>query len=355
MTDGAHISDELMERYALGTLDAEDRDEVDAHVSVCTACGEALRRELVIARGVRMAGREELKRSIGRRIAALERPRRRWRIMAAAASLALVVGSGLYVAWIEGRGPRLAPPSPVDQTRTPAGEAARRDVSAPAGQQSADNAPPAAPAVSGVPHNVKSRAAAPAPAGEAARRDVSAPAGQQSADNALVAAPAPAAGIDRERARAAAAPRNEEPGYWSEGVVEATTSNALTLDESGGARAQSAGAFKKEADVLKADAAKDARAGPRQEFRLRQKPASTLPESFGVEQRQSQRALVPARVEERGTTTTMTLYLDSLVDDAELKGAKVRQAGGDTVVVEIGGKKILYRLGGGAASSQQQK
>ena len=105
MTDGAHISDEVMERYALGTLDPEDRRDVDAHVALCHDCGEALRRELVIARGVRMAGREDLKRSLGRRVAALDRPRRRWRVMAAAASLALLVGSGLYVAWIEGRAP----------------------------------------------------------------------------------------------------------------------------------------------------------------------------------------------------------------------------------------------------------
>jgi len=327
MTDGAHISDEVMERYALGTLDPEDRRDVDAHVALCHDCGEALRRELVIARGVRMAGREDLKRSLGRRVAALDRPRRRWRVMAAAASLALLVGSGLYVAWIEGRAPRLTPPSPADQARTQAGEATRRDESAHVGELSAENAPSAAPALSAVPRKVKSSDAA----------------------------PVPAAGIESERARPAAALRNEEPGYWSEGVVEAANSNALALDESAGARAQSAGAFKKESDLLKGDVAKDALAGARQEFRLRQKPASTLPEFLGAKQQQSQRALVPARVEERGTTTTMTLYLDSLVGEAELKGAKVRQAGGDTVVVEIGGKKILYRLTGGAAAGQQRK
>ena len=328
MTESTHIAEETLERYALGTLGTEERARVEAHAAGCAACREALRRESVIAAGIRMAGREEMKRSLARRIAARERPRRRWRVMAAAASLALLVGSGLYIAWLDGRAPAIAPPSPVAGNQVSPPAALRRDESLAEGGVHAEHVPPAAaPAGSGAPRVVKSLAL-----------PQNAPSENERAEEQV------------KRMAAAYQAR----GFWTEGVVEEAPSNETGMVESGAARAQGAAAFKKEAQELKADAAKDALAGARQEYRLRQEPASALPAGMGAKQRQAEPRVVHARVVERGSTTTMTLYLDTLVDDAELKGATVRQAGSDSVIVELGRRKILYRIPGSAPAQQQK-
>ena len=327
MTESTHIAEETLERYALGTLGTEERARVEAHAAGCGACREALRRESVIAAGIRMAGREEMKRSLGRRIAALERPRRRWRVMAAVASLALIVGSGLYIAWLEERAPAIAPPSPAAGNQISPPAAPRRDESPAEGRVQAENAPTAPPATSGAPRAVKSLPVSPSapPENERAEEQVK---------------------------RMAAA--YQARGFWTEGVIEEAPSSETGMVESGAARAQGAAAFKKEAQELKADVAKDALAGAPQEYRLRQEPASALPPGMGAKQRQAEHRVVHARVEERGSRTTMTLYLDTLVDDAELKGATVRQAGSDSVIVELGKRKILYRIPGSAPAQQQK-
>jgi len=331
MTDSAHIAEETLERYALGTLGDEERRSVDEHAAGCAPCREALRREALLAAGVRMAGRADLKRSLGRRIAALDRPRRAWRALAVAASLAIVIGGGLYVAWLEERGPAGAVPAPVAGNVTAPTGSARRDEAPQSERSITASAPSHGTNVSGGRPAVKS-AHQPEDAEFGKPREITA-----------------------DKVRPLASAHNEESGYWTEGVVEEAPSNAPGLEESGAARAQSAGAFKKEALELKGNVSKDDIAGERQGFLLRQQPAGLLPAEAGAKQRQHDGARVPAHVEQRGATTTMTLYLDTLVDEGVLRDASVRQAGRDSVIVEIGKRKILYRLPGGAAGQQQNK
>ncbi|HUI11469.1 MAG TPA: hypothetical protein VL221_14145 [Bacteroidota bacterium] len=326
MTEAGHIPEDVLERYALGTLDDEKRREADAHAADCPLCRDALRHEAMIAAGVRMAGRADLAGSLGRRIAALDRSRRRWRMLAAAAVVAVITGSGLIVALLEGWGSGAPPPVAGARTITPG--PARRDEVQTAPGLSAANAPSPPPGTSGAPHAVKSLADAERATAEHEEK----PAG------------------DQLRLPAAALPAEGE-GYWSEGVIEETRGEATALQESGAARAQGAPALKKEVPELKGSVSKDALAGDRQEFRIRQEPASALP---GAKQRQAGESTVPARVQERGKTTTLTLYLDTLVNERELQGASVRQAGGDTVIVELGKRKILYRLGTPQGAPQQK-
>jgi hypothetical protein len=111
--------------------------------------------------------------------------------------------------------------------------------------------------------------------------------------------------------------------------------------------------FKSKAQKEEEERLKDALAGSQEQYRLRQQPASALPgnrESAGRDQRR-----VPTRVDQRGGTTTMTLYLDSLVDEKDLKSARVEALGDDSVVVRLGGKKILYRFPSGQAAQQQRQ
>jgi len=98
---------------------------------------------------------------------------------------------------------------------------------------------------------------------------------------------------------------------------------------------------------------KDVLPRPRAQYLLRQQPANALPvdrERSGRDQQS-----VPTRIDQRGSTTTMTMYLDSLVDEREMKKARVEAVSDDSVVVTLGGKKILYRFPPGQAAQERQK
>ena len=93
-------------------------------------------------------------------------------------------------------------------------------------------------------------------------------------------------------------------------------------------------------------------AAAREEFLVRQKAASALP-PVRVEPAGDKRR-IQTRVEQKGEHTTLTMYLDSLVDENEVKRARVETLGDDSVVVTMGGKKILYRIPRGADNQAQQ-
>jgi hypothetical protein len=63
---------------------------------------------------------------------------------------------------------------------------------------------------------------------------------------------------------------------------------------------------------------------------------------------------IPTRVEKNGQRTTLTMYLDSLVDENDLQRAQVDALRDDSVVVTLGGKKILYRFPHGGETQSQQ-
>jgi hypothetical protein len=146
----------------------------------------------------------------------------------------------------------------------------------------------------------------------------------------------------------------EEPGggFWSDGIVERAGGALDAAAARGGVSAGEKNAllFKSKALKKEADQTKDALQG---QYLLRQKPASALTGSRERSGRDQQ--TVPTRVDQRGSTTTMTLYLDSLLDENDLKRGRVEAVSDDSVVVTLGGKKILYRFPPGQGAQQQRQ
>ena len=111
--------------------------------------------------------------------------------------------------------------------------------------------------------------------------------------------------------------------------------------------------YKSKADKEETDRLKDADSRVQGEYLIRQQPASTLP---GDQERSGRNQYrVPTRVDQRGSTTTLTMYLDSLVDEKDLRSAIVESARDDSVVVTLGGKKILYRFPPGQTAQQKRQ
>jgi hypothetical protein len=346
MTDdsGAHIAsdEELLSRYALGRLDDADREKVDRHTARCGTCMEALRREMLMAAGVRRLGREDLKAELKRRVAAETRPAGWLRIVSAAAAIGIVAGLGVYYAWFTGGGtlpPRPGAPPPL------AGRTESRG-------QEEGNAP-----ARDLADNVKGDKTLESPSSsghiQADQKGLASPA-HRNAENERRSAPTGGGIAASETASGApaAAPAGE---FWSDGIVERGEAARDAAAPRGAVTSQEKSAVLFKGKVLKKeeDRLKDALPRPQGQYLVRQQPASALPadrERYGRDQQR-----VPTRVDQRGSTTTMTMYLDSLVDERDLKKARVEAVSDDSVVVTLGGKKILYRFAPGQAAQQQRQ
>ena len=162
-----------------------------------------------------------------------------------------------------------------------------------------------------------------------------------------------AGGAARGEPLAGAAPA--PGGFWSEGIVEQESGSSAADAVKKSAADERAKSLLFRSDVQPAAQSKDAPASAREEFLVRQKPASALPPDR--EGSAGDRTRIPTRVEQKGDQTTLTMYLDSLVDENEVKRARVNALRDDSVVVTIGGKKILYRIphGPDTLSRQPQK
>jgi hypothetical protein len=342
---GAHIASdgELLSRYALGRLDEAERERVDRHTAGCPACMEALRREMRIAAGVRRLGREDLKAELKRRVAADPQPAGWPRILSAAAAVGIVAGLGVYYAWFTGGG--TPPPPPVgspplagrtESPRQGEGNAPARELT---DKVKGDRTAESPTRLSGQLQTERKTPVSPA------SRDAKNDRGG-----------APAAGDISSRVTAGEAAAMEPAGeFWSEGVVERGEGALDAGAPRGAVTSQEKNAVLFKSKVLKEEEGrlKDAPSRPRSQYFLRQQPASALPADRERSGRDQQS--VPTRIDQRGSTTTMTMYLDSLVDEREIKKARVEAVSDDSVVVTLGRKKILYRFPPGQAAQQRQK
>jgi hypothetical protein len=347
MTDdsGTHIAsdEDLLSRYVLGRLDTVEREKVDRHAAGCPTCLAALRREMRIAAGTRRLGREDLKAELKRRIAAAPMPARWPRIASAAAAIGIIAGLGVYYALFTGGGSlpsRAGGPPPL----------AGRTESLKQGEGNA----PARRLADKVMAEKPAESPAPADAHPAANQKGSAPPASRNADNERRTG---LSGGGRATPETASGALTGEPdgGFWSDGIVEGagTTLDAAAARGAVASQEKNALLFKGKALKGEEDHKKDALPRSKGQYILRQQPAGALVGDRERSGRDQQR--IPTRVDQRGSTTTMTLYLDSLVDENDLKRGRVEAVTDDSVVVTLGGKKILYRFPPGQAAQQQRQ
>jgi hypothetical protein len=350
MTDDDSIhfgtDEELLSGYVLGRLDAPEREKMDRHAALCAPCAESLRREMLIAAGARRLGRETLKGDLRKRIREADAPVHWLRITGTAAALCVVAGLGAYYMLFSRTGNPLrsaAGSRPIGGT---SGQIAQNERSTtPEGPARRGNADKVVQAPSTVP--------SPAVAHAEAKQKGDLQTLQADRYNPVNDEPA-AGGIARPETLRGAVKEESAGEFWSDGIVEQGegSTGAGAAKKSMPEAAERSLLLKSNAAQDAASVRKDAPAAVQGAYFVRQRPASALPSDRETSVRDRMR--IPTRVEKNGQRTTLTMYLDSLVDENDLQRAQVDALRDDSVVVTLGGKKILYRFPHGGETQSQQ-
>jgi hypothetical protein len=95
--------DDLLAQYVLGRLSTEERKQLDDHLLSCSQCREEVEKEQVLVSGIRQYGRQEVKSQLKQQLALRPDSHRRlvtWqRIASVAAVVVIITGVGIYNRW----------------------------------------------------------------------------------------------------------------------------------------------------------------------------------------------------------------------------------------------------------------
>ncbi|MEW6512006.1 MAG: zf-HC2 domain-containing protein [Bacteroidota bacterium] len=350
-SSGFHIADDQdrLARFVLGTLSDADRRSAEEHLAGCDACAAAVRRERVLAAGIRRLGRDLLKETIRRQTSyqkAMEIP---WlRVAGAAAVLVVLVGVGVIARWFVTKPEAEQVTSDrTEQAPTAVGEqpsigpadlrsesAGKESLPSSSARREADAA--FRPLEKGAEDRQAFRAKS-----ETAPTSGVAAAGNLTSET----------GKYTDKLKAAETPLHVPSVFWTEGnVISAVEESKRDV---GRDEAES------RALMMRKDVAQEGAAAPKPQrfaakesaalYQIQQRPAAALPRERQAMQQFSNS--VQTKIEQRGNVTTLTLYLDSLANESDLRKANVETLSDDSVVVNLGKQKIGYRL----PSQKQEK
>lgn len=320
---------ELLERYTLKRVPESERAQLEEHLHSCAECRERIADETKIVEGIRTFGRTELKARLNNKLA--KEPVRQipWmRIMSAAATIVVIAGIGFFNEWFPPSKKEMEPKPAETQGETKASPeravAQKRELSDLEKNREKD-------ASSGGTTGKETRPSQKIQLNGAKRED----------RPALSFAPQSGAAAARERALSLDEMKDQKVGQaddqvWVEGTV---IEQADKMEEFRGARR-----IKKEGE---AQVSKVGVQRAPQGVQLQQMSSSVLPPAQQQKQKFSNVNSIQTLVSRTNEGLKMTLYLDSLMQEADFQNASVRELEPDSIVIDLPNKRIGYQLPSG--------
>ena len=359
MSENTHThwteDEDLLSEYALGRLPAEKVERLDAHLQTCAFCREAVRRERVLISGVRRHGREELKIRLGTAIRGqrvLAQTFLPWqRAVAVAAVVVTVLGVGLLEGWF---GNSLHGVFSSRSGRPTGGETAFRSVDSSAthpegmakfnSEEGGKHAQAETQTAMGAPpQHASDRADKPRQIKKLKTESNSQSAAAPS-ELATVQKKAEALEKDSDHLSGEALSKGYDRELWAGGQMIRTTQTFR--DDSQSDKKMLLGA---EQANQQQGAGKTGNLSPKldfasqKKFDFRQATTEMLPASRqGWEERQPLQIQTLFRRTRNGTD--VTLFLDTLINEADLQSASVMRAAPDSIVIVLKSRLLGYRL-----------
>jgi hypothetical protein len=319
---------DLLERYVLGRVDPDERTQVQEQLQNSHEWRDALKREQILAAGIRRLGRATIKQRLSERLRTSAHYATPWpRIALAAAVMVVVVGVGILNRWF------VSSPTPDITSVEKLEEADDRprrqqpvDKLAEQEQAMTQEVPPQEP-----------------PRASGYERRENAEGQRQDAARDLE----PASAAEEKRMLGPAVEDQPAKIFWTEGTL-------IPPDPVGSAKAD-VSESKKESSRdrgISAETAREeeqlqtyrSRGASDPQFALQQRPFSSLTPSRQQNFSQIPGQTIPTRVEQRGDSLYLTLYTDPPFTETELQTATVLPVTDDSMVVTVGSQRIGYRL-----------
>jgi hypothetical protein len=321
-----HLSADTIEDAVLERLSPDEKARVESHLRDCSRCRQAFEQELLIAAGTKIWARAAMKQKLAGHIAAAAQRRVPWpQVLGAAALLVVIVGVGVLFRWREPVMERDlafsdtavsdALTQSVPSTPAPSTEAGKMTV------ERKLNPPP---------HDDRER-------DRQDKKDVS-----SAYEQTRVAAPEmeeKAKEAEPPVTNAALAEAVGEPAGLDVWLGGTEVSNAL----SGGIQAQPAGASNQGVSLNRLEARKGVRkteSAMAPVFVIDQRARTTLHDARAANEPQD----IPTHVVRRGDTLRVTLFLDPLLTQDQLRSAFARQVSADSFQIVLPSRILGYRI-----------
>lgn len=337
--NGTHWTNDpdLLERYARGKVPESERRQLDEHLHTCLECVARLKDETGIVDGIKMFGRGEMKDKLRQRLA--HEPSRRipWtRIMSVAATIVIIVGIGFFNEWF--------PPQPKQKVESKPAETL--------GDMKDQVPERTAAQKQETPELAKDRErdlALKSKAGKETKIETPLKLrfdGEKREDrSALSAAAQSGTGAVQQQAEHVISldeMKGQKMGQVDDQVwVEGTVMTQTDKNEEFGKVSRKKKA--QDAQVPKAETQPSVQQG----VHLQQMPSRNLPAAQQQKQRFSNVNSVQTLVSRTNHGLKMTLYLDTLFQEADFRNANVQEVEPDSIVIDLPNQRIGYQLPSG--------
>ena len=327
---------ELLTRYALGRIEDAQRRLLDDHLATCDACRNAVRREMELAAGIRLAGRQHLKERLRGRIKIAE-PNflRRYQLASLAAAIIVIsIGIGFFRFYF-------------GSFEWPSKFSSRNFVLK---QSSSDSSKP---------KEEISHADKPEPDLKPGSQKPSALSDNLAAREASGAGGNPESGLSETKSiETASQPAEKARAIWLLGTItvirDARGSAGITQSLSPARTEKTA---KKKSDTKQyAERTRTLtirKDGTSQKITLSERPASSLPESR-LSRYDAARS-IQTLVEHTPAGLSITMYRDVPAMTSHIHDATIEPVTDDSLIVTMGNERIAYRIPGGWGSSPSSK
>ena len=344
--------DDLLAQFVLGRSSAEETKRLQDHLSSCPECAEAVRKERSLVSAMRQQGREDLKARLRKQLTASPDSHHNdilWkRVLSVAAVVMIISGIGIYNRWFNWGGQTVPAGKQQFQESAKISEENKTKLEPPK-EKNSETGQLAARQESNRGHetfqmsldqrnqNVQNNAiAAKAQTGlaQGIKADQNAGASSAGGEGFLMKKD-----LDKEQDQIGSEGQGEKQ-YWVEGIVLRIRSGfedgrdaanrvaapKIKLNEQSYQRQRPSVGELKEGGITVSQQKIDLLPAERQ--RLQQQPAQTI----------------QTYVQQSDRGTNLTLYLDTLYDESDLRNAGIEEIRPDSIVLEIESKRIGFKL-----------
>jgi hypothetical protein len=350
-------NEDLLEQFVFGRLNSAEAAQLEEHLHECDRCREVVSNERVLVAGIRLAGRESMKRRLAQRVEERKSPVANWyRVAGVAAGIVLLVTVGVYNRWFTGTETHEQKQDRADRTE-------RRVESAPVTlpeRQMAKSEKPSVDVSKGAVDEerkiVNQIAGAPKLSGAESGNIAGGQIDKLEDLKALEAGGETERRAKKDRITTATA-ASTLAATWVEGAVISERDQNLPAVQAMSANAKDERAVLrkgKQENLLSGKSGNvDASDDRVQNFVVTQKPLSALPPSQRAQQQRA--TLVQTLIQKSPAGTLMTVFLDSLLTQKEFDQSRVQTIAEDSVVLNLGNRLVGYKLPSGWTGQGMQQ